>query len=76
MGWQHIHDAVPERNAAHNVVDILSLPCGEDYLPQRQNTTQIVCAIKLRGRLATLLNVTRDRKNISSVWSHTLHEVV
>ena len=38
------------------------------------NTTQIVCAIKLRRRFATLLNVARDSQNISSTWSHTLHE--
>ena len=40
------------------------------------NTTQIVYGIKLRRRLATLLNVARDSQNISSTWSHTLHEAV
>ena len=40
------------------------------------NTTQIVCAIKLRRRLATLLNVACDSQNISSTWSHTQHEAV
>lgn len=40
------------------------------------NTTQIACAVKLRRRPATLLNVARDSQNISSTWSHTLHEVV
>ena len=41
-----------------------------------RNTTQIVCAIKLRRRLATLLNVAHDGQNISSTWSHTLHKAV
>ena len=40
------------------------------------NTTQIVCTIKLRRRLATLFNVARDSKNVSNTWSHTLHEAV
>ena len=38
--------------------------------------TQIVCAIKLRRRLATLLNVAHDSQNILSTWSHTLHKAV
>ena len=40
------------------------------------NTTQIVCDIKLRRRLATLLNVAHDSQNISSTWSDTLHGAV
>ena len=40
------------------------------------NTTQIVYGVKLRRRLATLLNVARDSQNILSTWSHMLHEVV
>ena len=31
---------------------------------------------KLTRRPATLLNVARDSQNISSTWSHTLHEAV
>ena len=38
--------------------------------------TQIVCAIELKRRLATLLNVARNSQNMSSTWSHALHEVV
>ena len=76
MGWQHIHDAMPiamlctvlwiccrcivEKTTRYNVV----------------NTTQIVCVVKLRRRLATLLNVARDSQNILSTWSHMLKEVV
>ena len=41
-----------------------------------RNTIQIVCGFKLRKRLATLLNVARDSKNISSTWGHTLHKAV
>ena len=40
-----------------------------------KNKAQIVCGLKLRMRLATLLNVARDSQNILSIWSHTLHEV-
>ena len=39
-------------------------------------TTQIVCTMKLRGQLATILNAARDNQDISSASSYTLHETV
>ena len=76
LGWQHIHDAVP--NAMLCTVSWIRCCCPTEKTIQHNvgNMTQIVCAIKLRRRLATLLNVARDSQNISNTWSHTLHEVV
>ena len=51
-------------------------PLENAICPNIRNTTQIVYAVKLRGRFAPLLNVARDSQNISSTWSHTLHEAV
>ena len=41
-----------------------------------ENTTQIICAMKLTRRPTVLLNVACDSQNISSTWRYILREAV